>query len=207
MPRVHWLVLLVLMQSAVMTDPGELNGQARTAGKSQPLGYDRGGRHPNQSRSVVLAKRGIVATSHPLASQAGLDILKSGGNAADAAIAASAMLGVVEPMSCGIGGDLYALAWDAKQKKLFGLNASGRSPYKATREFFASKGLRQIPGSGPLSWSVPGCVDGWEELRKKFGKLSMAESLDGPGAGRCARRDLRRGAQAPCKACAIGPQT
>src|SRR6187431_208888 len=96
-------------------------------------GYDRSG-DPNQSRSVVIAKHGMVATSHPLAAQAGLDVLKAGGTAADAAIATSAMLAVVEPMSCGIGGDLFVIYWDAKTKKLSGLNASGRSPYKLNRQ-------------------------------------------------------------------------
>src|SRR5215469_4501530 len=102
-------------------------------------------------RSVVLAPNGMVATSQPLAAQAGLDVLRAGGNAVDAAIAANAALGLVEPMSCGIGGDLYALVWDAKAKKLYGLNASGRSPYRATRALFAEKGLKEIPEVGPLS--------------------------------------------------------
>src|SRR5207249_2100031 len=95
----------------------------------------------------------------------------------DAAIAADAVLGVIEPMSCGIGGDLMAIVWDAHSKKLVGLNASGRSPYAATRELFAAKGLVEIPESGPLSWSVPGCVDGWEMLRTRFGKMRLAELL------------------------------
>src|SRR5438445_4344111 len=122
-------------------------------------------------RSVVMAPHGMVATSHPLAAQVGLDILKKGGNAVDAAIATNAAIGLMEPMSCGIGGDLYAIVWDAKTKKLYGLNASGRAPYKASRAYFAEKGLKEIPGSGPLSWSVPGCVDGWEELRQCFGTM------------------------------------
>jgi gamma-glutamyltranspeptidase/glutathione hydrolase len=128
-------------------------------------------------RSVVLARQGMVATSHPLAAQIGLDVLKNGGNAVDAAIAVNAALGLMEPMSCGIGGDLYALVWDAKAKKLYGLNASGRSPYRATRKFFAAKGLKEIPVTGPLSWSVPGCVDGWETLRKRFGTRKLAQLL------------------------------
>jgi gamma-glutamyltranspeptidase/glutathione hydrolase len=103
---------------------------------STALGYDRGGPFPQQSRSVTIARHGIVATSHPLAAQAGLDVLKSGGNAADAAIATSAMMAVVEPMSCGIGGDLFVIYWDAKTQKLYGLNASGRSPYKLNRQVF-----------------------------------------------------------------------
>ncbi len=128
-------------------------------------------------RSVVLAPHGMVATSHPLAAQVGLDILKNGGNAIDAAIATNAALGLMEPMSCGIGGDLFAIIWDAKTQKLYGLNASGRSPYKATREVFVSRGLDEIPLNGPLSWSVPGCVDGWEKLHKRFGSRPLAELL------------------------------
>lgn len=129
-------------------------------------------------RSVVSAPHGMVATSHPLAAQVGLDILKKGGNAVDAAIATNAALGLMEPMSCGIGGDLYAIVWDSKTKKLYGLNASGRAPYKATRAYFADKGLVEIPTTGPLSWSVPGCVDGWDELRKKFGSMSLEQVLE-----------------------------
>ena len=141
------------------------------------LAYDRGSPHPTQARSVVIARQGMVATSHPLAAQAGLDVLKSGGNAADAAIAANAMLGVVEPMSCGIGGDLFVIYWDAKTQKLYGLNASGRSPFLLNRQVFAEKGLAQIPTTGPLSWSVPGCVDGWRELHGRFGRKPLAEIL------------------------------
>jgi len=168
------LVILV----AIMLAPKFVLAQndAPSAG-TLAAGYDRGGRHPNQSRSVVLAKNGIVATSHPLASQAGLDILKAGGNAADAAIAANAVLAVVEPMSCGIGGDLFVIYWDAKTKKLYGLNASGRSPYNLNRKVFADKGLAQIPTEGPLSWSVPGCVSGWETLRSRFGNKPLADIL------------------------------
>ncbi len=131
--------------------------------------YDRPGKNTHQSRSVVVARQGMVATSHPLAAQVGLDVLRDGGNAADAAIAASAMIGLVEPMSCGIGGDLFVIYWDAKTQTLYGLNASGRSPHTLTRDVFLQQGLKQIPTTGPLSWSVPGCVDGWEELRSRFG--------------------------------------
>lgn len=140
-------------------------------------GYDRPGENPHQSRSVVVARHGMVCTSHPLAADVGLDVLKAGGNAADAAIAVNAMLGVVEPMSCGIGGDLFVLYWDHKTQKLYGLNASGRSPGRLTRDVFRQKGLAQIPESGPLSWSVPGCVDGWETFRLRFGTLPLARLL------------------------------
>jgi gamma-glutamyltranspeptidase/glutathione hydrolase len=120
----------------------------------------------------------MVATSHPLASQIGLDVLKAGGNAVDAAIAANAALGLMEPMSCGMGGDLFAIVWDAKTQKLYGLNASGRSPYKGTRALFTARGLDEIPQQGPLSWSVPGCVDGWEELCKRFGSRPLGDLLE-----------------------------
>jgi gamma-glutamyltranspeptidase/glutathione hydrolase len=130
-----------------------------------------------RTRSPVIARNGIVATSQPLAAQAGLEVLKAGGNAIDAAIATDAVLGVVEPASCGIGGDLFAIVWDAKTQKLYGLNASGRSPYAHTRDLFKQRGLKQIPITGPLSWSVPGCVSGWEELRNRFGTKSYSDLL------------------------------
>ena len=139
--------------------------------------FDRPGKNTHQSRSVVIAKNGIVATSQPLAAQVGLDILQQGGNAADAAIAVNAMLGLVEPMSCGIGGDLFVIYWDAKSKKLYGLNASGRSPYSLSRKVFQEKGLSEIPLTGPLPWSVPGCVDGWDMLRSRFGSMSFKQIL------------------------------
>lgn len=141
------------------------------------MGYDRTSGDPHQSRSVVIGEHGMVATSQPLAVQAGLEMLKRGGNAADAAIVANAVLGVVEPMSCGLGGDLFVLYWDAKTKKLYGLNGSGRSPYALTREVFAKKGLNGIPTEGPLSWSVPGCVAGWDDLRSRFGSRPLGELL------------------------------
>jgi gamma-glutamyltranspeptidase/glutathione hydrolase len=129
-------------------------------------------------RSIVLAPHGMVATSHPLAAQVGLDILRHGGNAVDAAIATNAALGLMEPMSCGIGGDLHALVWDAGSQQLHGLNASGQSPYRATRQVFADKGLTEIPLQGPLSWSVPGCVDGWEQLQTRFGSRPLGDLLE-----------------------------
>jgi gamma-glutamyltranspeptidase/glutathione hydrolase len=132
---------------------------------------------PFATRSEILAQHGIAATSQPLATQVALDILKAGGNAIDAAIAANAMQGLTEPASCGIGGDLFAIVWDAKTKKLHGLNASGRSPRSLTLEHFEKLKLKQIPTHGPLPISVPGCVDGWFELHKKFGKLPMKQIL------------------------------
>ena len=129
------------------------------------------------TRSEVLAQNGMVATSHPLATQIGLDILKGGGNAIDAAIAANAALGLMEPTGNGIGGDLFAIIWDAKTNKLYGLNASGRSPKSLTLEYFEQKGMDKIPAYGPLPVSVPGTVDGWFELHKKFGSMKMEKIL------------------------------
>jgi gamma-glutamyltranspeptidase/glutathione hydrolase len=129
------------------------------------------------TRSEVLAQNGMVATSHPLATQIGLDVLKKGGNAIDAAIAANAGLGLMEPTGSGIGGDLFAIVWDAKTKKLYGLNASGRSPKNLTLAYFEEKKMSKIPSYGPLPVSVPGAVDGWFELHKKFGSMKMDEIL------------------------------
>ena len=138
---------------------------------------DRVTRKNFASRSEVLGQNGMVATSHPLATQIGIDILKSGGNAIDAAIAANAALGLMEPTSNGIGGDLFAIVWYEKEKKLYGLNASGRSPKNLKIEYFKSKNLKSIPPYGPLPVSVPGCVDGWFSLNKRFGKKQMKELL------------------------------
>jgi gamma-glutamyltranspeptidase/glutathione hydrolase len=138
---------------------------------------DRPAGPPHKTRSAVIARHGMAATSQPLATATAIRVLQQGGNAADAAIAANAVLGVVEPMSCGIGGDLFAIVWDAKTKKLYGLNASGRSPASASLDFFKAKGLTVIPTFGPLSWSVPGCVDGWDQLRKRFGTKPWPELL------------------------------
>jgi gamma-glutamyltranspeptidase/glutathione hydrolase len=129
------------------------------------------------TRSEVIAQNGMVASSHPLATQIGLDILKQGGSAVDAAIAVNAALGLMEPTGCGIGGDLFAIVWDAKSQKLYGLNASGRSPKSLTLAYFKEKGMDKIPSFGVLPISVPGAVDGWFELHKRFGKLKMQAIL------------------------------
>src|SRR5688572_2403427 len=129
------------------------------------------------TRSEVIAPRAMAATSHPLVTQIALDIMKDGGTAVDAAIAADAALGLMEPTGSGIGGDLFAIIWDAKTKKLYGLNASGRSPQSLTLEYFRSQNLTHVPARGPLPVSVPGCVDGWFELHERFGKLPMKRVL------------------------------
>ncbi len=130
-----------------------------------------------QTRSPVLAEHGMVCTSHPLASQIGLDILKQGGNAIDAAIAANAALGLMEPTGCGVGGDLFAIVWDAKTQKLYGLNGSGRSPKSMTLDTLKAMGLEKIPAYGPLPVSVPGAVDGWTSLHDKFGSMPLKKIL------------------------------
>ncbi len=130
------------------------------------------------TRSDVIAQNGIAATSHPLATQIALDILKKGGNAVDAAIAANAALGLMEPTGNGVGGDIFAIIWDAETKQLYGLNGSGRSPMDLTLDYFKENGYESIPSHGPLPVSVPGTVDGWFEMHKRFGSLQMEEILD-----------------------------
>ncbi len=129
------------------------------------------------TRSEVIAQKGMVCTSQPLATQVGIDILKKGGTAIDAAIAANATLGLMEPTGCGIGGDIFAIVWDAKTQKLYGLNGSGRSPQSLSLDYFIDNGYEKIPALGPLPVSVPGCVDGWFELHSKFGLLQMESVL------------------------------
>lgn len=128
-------------------------------------------------RSPVLATSAMAATSQPLATQVALDVMKSGGNAIDAAIAANALLGLVEPTGNGIGGDLFAIVWHAETEKLYGLNASGRSPQSLSRQWFIDQGYTSIPSHGPLPVSVPGTVDGWYMLHDRFGRLPMPQLL------------------------------
>ena len=136
-------------------------------------GYDRITGEKFASRSEVIGQNGMVATSHPLATQIGLDILKQGGTAVDAAIAANIALGLMEPTGNGIGGDLFAIIWDAQSNKLHGLNASGPAPVNLSIDYFEQQGLKKIPAYGPLPVTVPGAVDGWVKLHEKFGKLKF----------------------------------
>ncbi len=165
MRRTAWLVGLTLMISGGSTlatpDPG----------------YDRVTGRAHASRSEIIAPHGMAATSQPLATQIALDILKAGGSAVDAAIAANAALGLMEPTGCGIGGDLFAIIWDAEKEELVGLNASGRAPKAMTLEYFQKNGIDKIPPFGPLPVSVPGTVDGWFELHGRYGRLSMQQIL------------------------------
>jgi len=151
--------LIVLLSGSVLLAQDRLTGQ------------------PFATRSEVIARHGMACTSQPLATQVAIDILKNGGNAVDAAIAANAVLGLVEPTGNGIGGDLFAIVWDAGTEKLYGLNASGRSPRSLTIDYFRENGFESIPALGPLPVSVPGCVDGWFELHGRFGSMEMKNIL------------------------------
>ena len=157
--RIIFLSIVMIMQFIL------INAQDRITGKNFA------------TRSEVLASHGMAATSQPLATTVAIDILKQGGNAIDAAIAANAMLALTEPTGCGLGGDLFAIIWDAGTSKLYGLNASGRSPASLTLDYFRNNGYSRIPAYGPLPVSVPGCVDGWFEMNKKFGSLPMDKIL------------------------------
>jgi gamma-glutamyltranspeptidase/glutathione hydrolase len=143
----------------------------------QLVGGDRLTGRMFAGRSEVIAGNGMVAASQPLAAQVGVDVLKRGGNAVDAAIAVNAALGLMEPCSCGIGGDLFAIVWDAKTSKLYGLNASGPAPAAISFAYFKEKGIRRMPETGPLPWTVPGCVAGWFALHERFGRLPMRDVL------------------------------
>ncbi|RJP27245.1 MAG: gamma-glutamyltransferase [Candidatus Omnitrophota bacterium] len=153
------------------SNPTEIMGNPGTIDRAKLRGR-------NINRSTVVCRNGVAATSQTLASSVGVDILKSGGNAIDAAVAMSAMMSVVEPMSCGPGGDLFAIVWSETDQKLYGLNASGRSPYAWNRDEAQKRGFTDsLPILGPLTWSVPGCVSGWDALQRRLGKLSFAKTL------------------------------
>ena len=159
------LLIAVAGATLVVTNPF-----AQTPG-DRPAGNPRG------TRSVAVARNGMIATSQALASAAGLKVLQDGGNAIDAAITAAGVLAVVEPTMNGIGGDLFAIVFDAKTKKLHALDASGRSAHTATPEEFAKRGLEQMPGGGVLTVDVPGVVEGWSQLLQRFGTITMAKAL------------------------------
>ena len=138
---------------------------------------DRLASKPFATRSEVIAPHAMAATSHPLATQIALDVMKQGGSAVDAAIAANAALGLMEPTGNGVGGDLFAMVWDPKTKKLYGYNGSGRSPGKLSLKWFEKNGFKSVPSYGPLPVTVPGAVRGWSDLHAKFGALSMQKNL------------------------------
>jgi gamma-glutamyltranspeptidase / glutathione hydrolase len=164
-----WCVLVSL--------PALLPVVVATLTPASSAAFDRPAGRMLASRSETIAKNGMVCAAQPLAVEIGLDILKAGGSAVDAAIAVNAALGLMEPVSCGVGGDLFAIVWDAKSQKLYGLNASGRSPYLLTIDEVKKRGLASMPYTGVLPQTVPGCVDGWFELHKRFGKLPMKDVL------------------------------
>jgi gamma-glutamyltranspeptidase / glutathione hydrolase len=157
----RWLWVLALIVAAATAIP-------RPEGQAQ----DR-----SQNRSMVVSRNGIVAAESPLAAQAGARILESGGNAVDAAIATNAMMGVVEPMMNGIGGDLFAIVYDAKANRLWGINASGWAPKGLTIEYLRKQGIERMPQQGVNAITVPGAVDGWQKLSSKFGRKKLAEDL------------------------------
>jgi gamma-glutamyltranspeptidase/glutathione hydrolase len=148
-----------------------------TVASTAQMPGDRPAPNPRATRSVVMARNGIIATSQPLASAAGLAVLQNGGNAIDAAVTAAAVLSVVEPTMNGIGGDLFALVYDPKTKSVRALNASGRAPAAATVDEFKRRNLDRIPSRGELSVSVPGVVDGWSELLAKHGTIGLDKAL------------------------------
>src|SRR6059036_3411269 len=139
---------------------------------------DAGSARGNATRSVVWAKHGMVCAAQPLAVQAGVDVLKQRGSAVDAAIAVNACLGLMEPTANGLGGDLFAIVWDPKTKKLHGLNASGRAPLALTADRVPPEKDGTVPLYTPYAWTVPGCADGWFELHAKYGKLPMKRLLE-----------------------------
>jgi gamma-glutamyltranspeptidase/glutathione hydrolase len=141
------------------------------------LGGDRVTGRSFATRSEVYAPHALAATSHPLATQIALETMRGGGSAIDAAIAANAALGLMEPTGNGIGGDLFAIVWDPKTKKLYGYNGSGRSPKSLTLAEFKRRGLTDVPPHGPLPVTVPGTVDAWFALHGRFGRRSMADNL------------------------------
>ncbi len=159
--------------------PPFLLAAAMTAGS--PLAAQRGDRPADDAglgRSPVLARNGMVATSQPLATAAGLSVLQDGGNAVDAAIAAAAVLNVVEPMMCGIGGDLFALYYESATGTLHGLNATGRAGARADAAKLRADGLTRMPGRGPQVVTVPGALDGWDELASRFGTRPLGDLLE-----------------------------
>jgi gamma-glutamyltranspeptidase/glutathione hydrolase len=161
--RIRRLLLALLTAALVVTTYG---------GGSETLAQDR-----TQGRSMVISRNGIVAAESPLAAQAGVQMLERGGNAIDAAVAANAMMGLVAPMSNGIGGDLFAIVYDAKTGKLYGLNASGWAPAGLSIDFLKKQGFQDMPPRGIQSVTVPGAVDGWQRLEDRFGKKKLAEVL------------------------------
>ena len=167
-----------MVGAAIASVGGGMASAVENVERQRPFFNKAGVAARNRNRSTVVCRHGMVCASQPLAAMAGIDALKAGGSCIDAAITTNAALGVVEPASNGIGGDLFAIVWIEKEKKLFGLNASGRSPYDWNLEEAAKLGMKDIPRQSPLSWNVPGCVSGWKMLSDRWGKLGLAKCLE-----------------------------
>jgi len=163
-------MIAALVVAAIAASSAQQNSD-----RVRALPGDRPAANIHATRSAVFGRNGMIATSQPLASAAGLKVLQDGGNAIDAAVTAAAVLAVVEPSMTGIGGDLFAIVYDAKTKTLHALNASGRSAYAATPQEYAKRGQTRMPGTGVLSVTVPGVVEGWSELLSKYGTLPMSK--------------------------------
>ena len=161
-----------------VTFVGSLIAAVLVAGLASSIAGDRPAKGAKLGRSPVLATRGMVSTSQPLAAAAGLRVLRDGGNAIDASITMAAVLNVVEPVMCGIGGDLFALVYEAESGQLYGLNATGRAGSLVSADELRSEGLERMPGSGIQAVTVPGALDGWEQLRSRFGSRPLAELLE-----------------------------
>lgn len=176
--RAKCLMIFIVSMSPIAQAQNSQQATPAVARENTIGGYDRSPGPARQTRSVTYAQHGMAATSDLRATQAAVDILREGGSAVDAAIAANCVLGVVEPMSCGIGGDLFSIVWDAAKQELVGLNASGRAPALATLAEFQKRQLAQIPTYGALSWSVPGCVAGWHDLHARYGRLPWSRLFE-----------------------------
>ncbi|MEM9825854.1 MAG: gamma-glutamyltransferase [Planctomycetota bacterium] len=177
-PRRLHLFVLMSMWLGMVGNGSTLAQTPQPEPESRAIGtLDRPFGPAKQTRSFAVGRNGMAATSHPLATMAAIDVLRSGGNAVDAAIAANAVLCVAEPMSCGLGGDLFAIVHHQADGKRYGLNASGRSPASLTLKTFQQQNLKTIPLTGVLPWSVPGCVSGWQSLHEKFGSRDIKELL------------------------------
>ncbi len=178
-PMSRAFAMFIAAGAALLAGRGAIGDPALSVNEFAAVRGDRTSGWLAQTRSEVLARNGAVATSQPLAAQAGLQILKGGGNAFDAAVASAAVLNVVEPVSAGVGGDVFVIAWLAKDKKLIALNASGRAPTGATPEHLAARGFKErMPQHGIDSATVPGAVDGWDALLKRAGTLTFKETLE-----------------------------
>ncbi|HYJ42795.1 MAG TPA: gamma-glutamyltransferase, partial [Steroidobacteraceae bacterium] len=181
--RIAILALLIWQMPCLAQSPNAFGiptaGNPQPASTINPVPGSRAQGWPAQGRSEVLARHGIVATSDPLAAQAGLEILQQGGNAVDAAVATGAVLDVTSPNDTGIGGDLFALVYIARDKKLYALNSAGWAPAQWTPEYFTKKlGVKAMPPGGVNATTVPGAISGYDALLKRFGTMTFKQTFD-----------------------------